>query len=220
MHGKTQAKKAVKQTLPKPADQGAEPKVRFYDRVAVLTSQRDNVRVLRVWIKRRQGWRAIVEQEVAVVPASATPAGAEAAKSAPAAARPCDNPCKTVPYRPRSPDEQALLESWQALESAVAAGNGDAWAAHVADEFVIVGNSRVQTKEERKATVARGGSTPAPLVAAELYDFGDAIIMGAEHQPAVGKPVRVTRLFIRRNGTWLLALSYQTTIEDAEAKTN
>jgi hypothetical protein len=113
-----------------------------------------------------------------------------------------------------------LIESWQALETAVAAGNADAWAAHVADEFVIVGNARVQTKAERKAAVGRGPATPPPLVAAELADFGDCIIMGAEHQPAGAKPVHVTRVFVKRDGLWLLALSYQTIIEDAVAKTN
>ncbi len=218
LHGKTQGKKVVKQALPQPADQGAQPKLRFYGRVAVLTSSRDTIHVLRIWIRRQLGWRAIVHHEVAVtVPAAAA---AEAKPSAPAAAHPCDNPCKAVPYRPRSPDEQALIQSWQALETAVASGNGEAWAAHVADEFVIVGNTRLQTKAERTAAVSRGGSTPAPLVSAELYDFDDCIIMAAEHQPAAGKPVHVTRVFVRRNSAWLLALSYQTIIEDAPAKTN
>jgi hypothetical protein len=61
-------------------------------------------------------------------------------------------------------------------------------------------------------------SAPAPLVSAEMFDFGDAVIMKCLHQPFSGKPVHVTRLWIKRNGKWVMSISFQTTIQAAEAK--
>ena len=42
--------------------------------------------------------------------------------------------------------------------------------------------------------------------------------MTAIHQPYVGKAVRVSRLWIKRDGKWLMTLSFQTTIELSTAK--
>jgi hypothetical protein len=39
--------------------------------------------------------------------------------------------------------------------------------------------------------------------------------MSALHQPFTGKPVRVTRVWIKRDGAWLMAISYQTIIQAA-----
>jgi hypothetical protein len=211
--GKTLTKKEVKRLLPKPADlNGAETKVHLYGRVAIITSNRDNIYVMRIWAKRTRGWRAVVYQEVIVPPTVETTAAV-----APVA-RDCENPCKTVPLKPRSPDERGVIESWQALETAVAAGKGADWAPRTADEFMVVGPNRVQTKEERLAAVNRAASTPSPLVAAKLFDFDDGIVMVAEHQPASGKPIHVTRFFTKRAGTWQLVISYQTAVQDVSAQ--
>ncbi len=218
--GKTLIKKEVRAAVPKPADQsGAEPKLHLYGRVALVTSMRDDVYVMRIWAHRARGWRALIYQEVAVKPAPAGDAPAGATSAATAAPKDCDNPCKTLPYRPRNPDERAVIESWQALESAVAAGKGADWAPHVADEFVVVGNTRVQDKQQRIAAVNRAGGTPAPLVSAKMFYFEGAVVMAAELQPVAGKPIAVNRIWVKRDGTWQMAVSYQTVIQDAPAQT-
>jgi hypothetical protein len=211
--GKTMIKKDVRAAVPKRADTGdAEAKLRLYGRVALVTTKRDNLYVMRIWAHRPRGWRALVYQEVAV-------AGPPSGSPAPAATGPkdCDNPCKTVPYRPRSPDERAVVESWQALETAVATGNGADWAPHAADEFVVVSNARVQDKAQRIAAVNGGPATPPPLVAARMFGFDDTIVMMAQHQPLTGKPVHVSRIWVKRNGAWQMAVSYQTVVQDAPA---
>src|SRR6202007_364708 len=54
--GRTLSKKEVKHLLPKPEDlSGAETKVRLYGRIAVITSNRDNFYVMRIWAKRTRG---------------------------------------------------------------------------------------------------------------------------------------------------------------------
>jgi hypothetical protein len=137
----------------------------------------------------------------------------------------CENPCKTLPYKPRNEAEQAILASWQALETGVANHDAAAWAPHIADEFVMLGSSNDHplSKADRVATLnlqkqTGFGSAPPPLVSAQMFDFGDAIVMTSLHQPYTGKPVHVSRLWIKRNGHWILAISYQTTIEAAPAQ--
>ncbi len=61
-------------------------------------------------------------------------------------------------------------------------------------------------------------SAPAPLVSAQMFDFGDAVVMTCHHQPYTGKPVHVSRLWIKRNGQWVMSISYQTTMQAAPAK--
>jgi hypothetical protein len=38
------------------------------------------------------------------------------------------------------------------------------------------------------------------------------------HQPHQGKPVQVSRVWIKRDGKWIMAISFQTTIQAAEVK--
>jgi len=60
-----------------------------------------------------------------------------------------------------------------------------------------------------------GGVAPTPLLSARLFDFGDAVLMESEHQPDRGKPLHVTRIWVKRNGSWVETLSYQTSVSAA-----
>ena len=132
----------------------------------------------------------------------------------------CDNPCKTLPYRPRNEAEQGIVASWQALETGVATHDSAAWSPHIADEFVMVGSSNDHplTKADRMATLdlqkqTGAPSAPAPLVSAQMFDFGDSVVMTCLHQPYTGKRIHVSRVWIKRNGHWIMAISYQTAIQ-------
>jgi hypothetical protein len=206
--GATLTAKQFRAGPPKPGPfVGTDVKVRIYGRVAVVTSDLDHVYALRIWVKDRQAWHALAYHEVTV---TTPPAGAGAPVTAD-----CENPCRTLPYAPRNAAERDAIASWQALEHAVATGDGKGWAPHVADEFVVVSNYRAQDKTARIAAINRGGTAPAPLVSANFFDFGDSLVMTALHQPFTGKPIRVTRVWIKRGGAWLMAISYQTIIAAA-----
>jgi len=56
-------------------------------------------------------------------------------------------------------------------------------------------------------------------VSARQFGFKDAMVMACEHQPFHGKAARVSRVFIKRDGRWLMAVSFQTTRQDAPEKT-
>ena len=218
--GRTLSRAEVLSALPKPAlgDEASANQVRqIRPQVDAVMASRDKIHVLRMWAKRGSEWRLLIYHEVAL--------GRESAAPADSAVRECENPCKTVPYKPKNDAEQAILSSWQELETAVASRDSFAWAPHIASEFTILGstNDHPLTKADRVATlnlqkVTGRGSLPPPVVSVQMFDFGDSVVMTAIHQPYVGKAVRVSRLWIKRDGKWLMSLSFQTTIEVSTAK--
>lgn len=221
--GKTLGHAEVLKSLPKPAlgtESGAELKHRAYGQVTAVMAGHDKIHVLRIWVKRAAGWRLLVYHEVALGRQQVGPPGPVTS-----GATHCENPCKTVPYKPKNEAEQAIIASWQALETGVTNHDAAAWAPHIADEFAMLGstNDHPLTKADRIATLnlqkqTGRGAAPAPLVSAQMFDFGDAVVMTCLHQPYTGKPVRVSRLWIKRDGQWVMSISYQTTIQAAAAK--
>jgi hypothetical protein len=217
--GKTRARAEVLASLPTPAlgnETGAQVKQQIHSQVRAVMSARDKTHILRLWVHRPAGWRLLVYHEVALGRASAPVGPGE---------KDCQNPCKTVPFKPKNESEQAVIASWQALETGVTNHDSAAWAPHIADEFVMLGstNDHPLSKADRIATLnlqkqTGFGSAPAPLVSAQMFDFGDAVVMTSRHQPYAGKPVHVSRLWIKRNGQWIMAISYQTTMQAAPAK--
>lgn len=164
--------------------------------------------ILRVWVKRGAGWQLLVYQAVSI---GAPPSG-ESGNGA------CENPCNTVPFQPQNEDEREVIQAYQAVERAVAAHDSAAWAAHIADEFFAVtsNSDRPLDKATRMAGLDNqrvGGIAPFPLVSARMFEFGGAMVMTSLQQPEHGLPLHVTRVWFKRNGTWLEGYSYQTTIQ-------
>jgi hypothetical protein len=220
--GKTLTRAEVVDSLPTPAlgnESGAQVKQQIRSQVGAVMSGRDKTHVLRIWVKRPAGWRLLVYHEVVL--------GRQAQGSTGPGVKECENPCKTLPYKPRNETEQAIIASWQALETGVTNHDASAWSPHIADEFVMLGSSNDHplNKADRIATLnlqkqTGFASAPAPLVSAQMFDFGDAVVMTCHHQPYTGKPVHVSRLWIKRNGHWVMSISYQTTIQAAPAKSS
>lgn len=218
--GKTRTRAEVLDSLPTPAlgnESGAQLKQHTYSQVSAVMSARDKTHVLRLWVHRPAGWRLLVYHEVALRQQPSTPTGT--------GVKECENPCKFVPYKPKNEAEQAIVASWQALETGVTNHDAAAWSPHIAEEFTMLGstNDHPLTKADRIATLnlqkqTGFGSAPAPLVSAQMFDFGDAVVMTCQHQPHTGKPVHVSRLWIKRNGQWVISISYQTTMQAAPAK--
>jgi len=184
-----------------------------YGDVAVIETNRGKLHTLRIWVKRPVGWRGVVYQEVRSLDAPPS--------SAAGAARDCQNPCKLIPFTPRNAAQRGVLSAYQALESAGVAQNATAWGAITAEEFAgVTSNSdRLLDKKTRMTEMARSnmaGLSPTMVVSAEMLDVPGAVIMRSLQQPEHGKPLHVTRLWIERNGQWLITLSYQTAIQSAQ----
>ena len=115
---------------------------------------------------------------------------------------------------PANDTEEAVIEAWQAQQS----GPGQ-WAKHVPDDNVARTSNGTYTKADRIAVQEQqitAGSVvaPSPLTSARIWEFGDSALMIALQPRAVGKPFWASRVFELRNGTWVMAETYQTSIED------
>jgi Domain of unknown function (DUF4440) len=177
--------------------------------LAIHRAVRGNQYVLRVWVKRQKGWRALVYQEVNQLK---VPPAAESG------AQGCENPCKAVPFTPKDEDERGVIEAYQQVERAVTAHDSAAWGAVIADDFFAV-TSNSDHPLDKKTRMAgldqqkQGGIAAFPLVSARMFKFGETMIMTSQQRPAQGKALHVTRVWNKQQGKWLEVLSYQTTIQ-------
>jgi hypothetical protein len=216
--GKTFTRAQVLEGIPKPGiidESGAQIVERNYGRVEMVQAHRGKANILRLWAKRPSGWRLLVYQEATLLDGPARPVAGTAET--------CDNPCKSLPYKPKNDNERDVLNGYMALQSATVYHNSEEWGKYVADEFSAASSNsnKLLDKKTRMADLERSkmaGYAPVPVVTMKLFDFGDTCILVSHHQPLHGKPMHITRLWNKRNGHWMEVASYQTQIQAAPAK--
>jgi len=213
--GKVQARSQVLRELPRAAITDAkktESKAYTYGGLGDVQVNLGRSHVLRVWAKRPEGWKAIVYQELMSLeaPPSFTPG----------AGKDCENPCKTIAFTPKNDTERQVAMAYSKLETAAHARNSAAFGPMVGDEFVAASSNsdKLQSKRSRMEEFDRskdGGVAPTPLLSARMFAFGDAVLMVSEHRPDRGRPLHVTRVWVKRGGSWVETLSYQTAVAAA-----
>ena len=191
----------------------------FYGQLETVIGAHHNARFLRIWVKRPAGWRAFVALDTPIAP-KAAPASVERA----AGQGDCENPCRTVPYKPTTAMDKAILASWQKTKMDEWHPNAVDWPMHIADEFLIINNTTMRNKSERVAIANKQqetgvGAPGDPITAMEIHDFGDnAAVMISHNVPyRGGKPYYNARVWVLRDGRWQLALSQQSIIQSAAA---
>jgi hypothetical protein len=224
--GKTRSKVEILPALASlTADPDADIKVINAGQIVLIhgnhrvPAQNASVRFLRVWVKRPQAWQLLIYQETNK--AEKNPEK-RSGFGAPSNGQPvaCENPCKTVPYKPDAAAEQEVVAMWQAVERTVLTNDVEAWTPNFTDDFIFVtpdGGSPLN-KADRVAMITELRRTNTTLIPAEVssmkvWVLGDAAVMRSEHKPLHGKVLHVTRLFEKRNGHWQIAFGQQTWIE-------
>jgi hypothetical protein len=215
--GRTQTKAEVLRDPPKPAitnENDTQVKQYTYGEIGDVQANLGRAHVLVVWVKRAGNWKAIVYQEVMSLDAPPS--------FAPGAGKDCENPCKSVGYQPKNETERQVISAYSKLETAAMAHNSAVFATLVGDEFVAVSSNSNKLYDKRGRMedfdhAKMAGVAPTPLTSARLFDFGDAVLMRSEHQPDRGKPLHVTRVWIKRDGSWVETLSYQTSVKATAA---
>ena len=203
----------------------SDPVVKIYGRIGMVTGHRKSVDdrdvfFLDIWAKQKRAWRALASQEV-VLATTDTPRPVPAPTTAAAAPYDCKNPCQTIPYRVRSPAEQDIVNSFQAIEKAAIGHDAAEWGKHVADEFVLYGSDRAPIpKSGRIAAINRQKENNTPVTVGEVqamrlsvYDDGAAMIATHALPDNSRPPYQAARVWIKRNGQWLMAISVQTDIK-------
>ena len=197
-----------------------EVQTHFYAQLETVLGSHHGARFVRVWVKRPAGWREFLELDTPISAQGGQRGGIETG----AGQGDCDNPCRTLPYTPKTAMDKAIVADWQ--KTKVEEWHPDAvdWPMHIADEFLIINNTGMRNKAERvviaqKAQAAGAGAPGDPITAMEIYDFGDnAAVMISHHVPhRGGKPYYNVRVWTLRDGRWQLAVSQQSTIQAAAA---
>lgn len=181
-----------------------------YGQVAVVQTNDGNMHVLRVWVKRPAGWRALVYQEVQSLDAPP--------KTTPSASQDCQNPFKSVGYTPKTETERAIITAYEGLETSAMTHNAADWDAHTGEEFIAASSysDRLLDKPTRLGELKRAnmaGLAPTPLVSGRLFVLGDAAVLRSHHVANQAKPLEVTRVFVKRDGKWVEVVSYQTAVQ-------
>ena len=188
-----------------------------YGHVHVVTSLRDQTRLMRVWALRADGWRLIgaIETRLAT---GATPFAASGA-----ATGDCDNPCRTMPYTPTSDNARQIAALFQQLKVDEWHPNPTRWAPYVLDDVYYVTETAQLSKADRvkrlTALAATGEpSVPGdPVVSMKIHDLGDSAVMIARHTPyRGGDPYYSLRVWAFRDGRWQLANTQQTVVRSPQ----
>ena len=202
----------VLEKLPAVANADVEAPPRTYGETAVVRTNRVRMNVLRVWVKRAPGWRMLLYQELLQVEKSEPPAAKTSVE--------CINPCKTIPFQPRTASEKEAIASWQGVMRAMAESDAGAYAPLIADEFTATDtfHDRPFTKEDRLAQINKQKTTgrraaPQELLSAEMFDFGETVMMVAHEQRPGAKSYFNTRMWVKRDGRWQMLFSFNTQIE-------
>jgi hypothetical protein len=200
-------------------------KARDYGQLAIVTGMgkrtgRADTFFARIWVKRPAGWLLLTHQDTVIVAKASLSQPAPAAGNGSTVAPDCENPCRSVPYHPKTEGQKEVLKAYQAVETAVTSHDAKTWADHVADEFVGIGRQYTGSPDTKAARVGQIGIVANRVVLpkmlwGEAFVFGDAGILIADHQPVGEPPYHVIRVWVNRDGRWQLFHRQETTIEKA-----
>jgi hypothetical protein len=216
--GRTLTRTQVLREMPKPLISDARApgsQGRNYGELEAVQEHKLKDNILRIWVKRAAGWRLLIYQDTRLMNTPPAPTVGTG--------KTCENPCKIVPYTPKNANEKDVLAAYMALQTATVLHDSATWGKYVAEEFRAANSNsnQVLDKQGRMADLERSkmaGYSPMPVVSMQLFDFGNVFVLVSQHQPEHGKPVHITRLWIKRGGQWQEAASYQTRIEGALAQ--
>jgi len=194
--------------------------VDFLGQVERQLGMHHNQRFVHLWAKNSTGWQAIVFLNI---PIPAERPDYMAPPNAPADAdKTCENPCKTLPYKPENAAQDGAMKAWFILKNDEWHPNPEDWAAHSDDNHeTLTPRADIpkmqhvhELEEERKLFGENGGSGGSSVLSMRMFDFGNVVIMQAfQGRNPSAKPTSWNlRLFINRGDGWKIALSAQTNI--------
>jgi len=103
---------------------------------------------------------------------------------------------------------------------AIVAHDASEWAKHVADEFVLQGGRTPVAKSGRIAAIERQKESNTAVAVGEIQTmrlavYGDgAVMITTETVPDNSHPpYRAARVWVKRNGQWLMAISAHTEVK-------
>jgi hypothetical protein len=194
--------------------------VEFLGQVERVLGMHHNQRFAHLWVKNPAGWQAFVYLNI---PIPAERPDYMAPPSPPTEAdKICDNPCKTLPYKPENAAQEGAMAAWFRLKNDEWHPNPEDWAAHADDNHeTLTPRTDIpklqhveELAEQRKLYGENGGSGGSSVLSMRIFDFGNVVIMEAfQGRNLSAKPTSWNlRVFLNRGDGWKIALSAQTNI--------
>jgi hypothetical protein len=192
----------------------------FLGQVERVLGIHHNERFAHLWVKNPAGWQAFVFLNI---PIPAERPDYTAQPNPPSEAdKLCENPCKTLPYKPENAAEEGAMETWFRLKNDEWHPNPEDWAAHADDNHeTLTPRTDIpklqhveELAEERKLYGENGGSGGSAVLSMKMFDIGNVVIMEAfQGRNLSAKPTSWNlRVFLNRGDGWKIALSAQTNI--------
>jgi Domain of unknown function (DUF4440) len=198
-------------------------KVRNFGSLAMMTgkytsTQGADVFFLDIWVRQKGAWRALLMQDVPARAGEDAAAALRPIQIAEMGAHACDNPCNTIPYRVRSAAEQDVARTYQTITKAIAARDAGAWSKHVADEFVAYASSRAPLARSSRIAAIEDRNDDGAVRVGEvktmrLAVYGEGAVMVATEANGPQPAYRAARVFVKRDGRWLMAATAQTDLK-------
>lgn len=196
----------------------ADIKSYSYRELTIVFGRHGNSWFSRIWVKKPSGWKLFTDMDTPLskkryrVPQSRKPGPIGD----------CVNPCRTIPYTPTTAADKAVIAEWQKAKVDEWRPNIKDWGTHVAREFLIINSYYGSINKRQRVAIGvqrqkEGIGIPGdPILSIHMYDFADTVVTISRHRPYHGgKPYYNLRVFVHRNGHWLIAWSQQTTIQSA-----
>lgn len=199
-----------------------------YGRVVLVTGTHrltpDGVPALfaRVWVRQFSGWRLLLYQETTAPDSTASDSMKEARYGFTRAPWPadCDNPCRSLPYKPLSPEAQEIVGSFMAGEKAVFEGHAEEASRIFGDDVLFVTPDSAKPLDKTQRMAALGGvrrtgevDLPPAVASLDLWVFGNSAVMSVNQESPRGQMLRATSIWAKRDGVWQLAFSQQTLVQ-------
>src|SRR5205823_1125208 len=154
----------------------------------VITGERPSTRFMRIWVQRPKGWRLFLMIDTHIENGSTPPFSVPTKDNAPD----CDNPCRNIPFNPKTPAQREMLNTFKRLKMDEWHPNPDDWAPYVLDNVYYVSSAAALSKADRVNRLAEQKKTGAaslpgdPLLFMRIAEFGQSAVMLARHAPFRG----------------------------------
>ncbi len=194
----------------------------FLGQVERVLGMHHNMRFAHLWVKRPSGWQAFAFLDIPIPAERREETEEPKAPTNPNAD--CDNPCRTLPYKPENEAQAGAMAAWFRLKNDEWHPNPEDWAAH-SDELhetisptgdLLMLQHVEQLKKQRELYGEHGADPGESVLVMHMYDFGNVVIQeNLQGSKGATKPnTWVMRLFVNRGDGWKIALSAQTRIKE------
>jgi hypothetical protein len=187
-----------------------------------------NQRFAHVWVKRPDGWRALIYLNIPIPLTRAENTVLPKAPTNPDAD--CENPCRSLPYKPENAAQEGAIATWFRLKTAEWHPNAEVWDANSDENHETITPRMdlpklqhvVELAELRKLYGEKGANPGQPVMSMRMFDVGNVVVQECLQGPkGATKPVTfVTRVFVNRGTGWKIVLSAQTNIGQIAGDSN